>query len=286
MPEPFCEPLTVSLSMVETASYESLQIVDREHSQWIISHVLVGEVTTSCRGKSWQAHAGDVMVHPPSFPFSEIAAEPGIHQWCLLNVTLDHHRDLFQRYPIAPVVAIAPSSQFSQHFCALEQVWKGSATPFRELQVPALTLQLCGIVLECWQQAGGIPRPSSLQTPPDRFSGVVQYITEHLDQKLSREGLAELVHLHPSYFDRAFQRIYGVSPMHMVRNLRLRQGLRLLETTDLPLSAIAYACGLGDAGYFSRVFHQRYHQTPGQYRQSIQRAMIDYIPLDVDVHKG
>ena len=286
MPESFCEPFTVSLSMVETASYESLRIVESKYSQWIISHVLVGEVTTSCRGKSWEAHAGDVMVHPPSFPFSEIAAQPGIHQWCLLTVTLDHHLDLFQRYPVAPVVAIAPSAHYSQHFCALEQVWKEPATPFRELQVTTLMLQLCGIVLECWRQAGSISRPPSLQTQPERFSEVVEYIIEHLDQKLSREGLADLVHLHPSYFDRAFQRIYGISPMRMVRNLRLREGLRLLETTDLPLSAIAYACGLGDAGYFSRVFHQCYHQTPDQYRQSLQRAMTDYIPQDRNMHKG
>ena len=109
---------------------------------------------------------------------------------------------------------------------------------------------------------------------------VIRYITEHLYQKLARENLAALVHLHPSYFDRAFRQDYGVSPMHMVRQLRLRQGLRLLETTNLPLSAIAYTCGLGDAGYFNRVFHQHYGQTPGQYRQSIQRAMTDYISPD------
>lgn len=286
MPEQVHEQLELSLSMVETASYKSLRLIDKEHSQWIISYVLAGEVTTSCRGKSWQAYAGDAMVHPPHLPFSEIASKPGTHQWCLLDITLATSLDLFRRYPIAPVVTIAPSYHYSQHFCALEQLWIGPATPFRDLQVSALTLQLCGIVLECWYQAGSIPRPATLQTPPDRFSEVIQHITEHLDQTISREQLASLVHLHPNSFDRAFRGIYGVSAMQMVRDLRLRRSLRLLETTDLPLSAIAYACGLGDAGYFNRVFHRRYNQTPGQYRQSIQHVMTDYVSPPRNVSKS
>lgn len=286
MPEQVHEQLELSLSVVETASYESLRLINKEHAQWIISYVLAGEVTTHCRGKSWQVYAGDVMVHPPHLPFSEIAAKPGTHQWCLLDITLATSLDLFHRYPIAPVVTIAPSYHFSEHFRTLEQVWKGPATSFRDLQVSALTLQLCGIVLECWHQAGSIPRPATLQTPPDRFSEVIQYITEHLDQAISRENLAALVHLHPNYFDRAFRRIYGVSAMQMVRDLRLRRSLRLLETTDLPLSAIAYTCGLGDASYFNRVFHRCYGQTPGQYRQNMQYVMTDYISPSGNISKS
>jgi transcriptional regulator GlxA family with amidase domain len=115
-------------------------------------------------------------------------------------------------------------------------------------------------------------------TSQDRFVDVIRYMLAHLGDKLTRDDLASLVHLHPGYFDRIFHNVYGTSPMQMLRNLRLSRARQLLETTDAPLSAIALSCGLSDAGYFNRVFRQCYGQTPGQYRQSAKSTMQSYIP--------
>ena len=278
MPQNVHEHLEISLYVVETAPYQSLHLVDREYPHWILSYIACGDIETSSRGETWRARSGDIMIHPPHLPFSEIASGPGTHKWLSLDVSVAHNIDLFRLYPVAPVVPLPSLLNFSAVFDTLAHLWHEPSAPFRALQLSALAFQLCGIVLEGWSRTGYIPRPAALLTPQDRFIDVIRYMNEHLEQKLSRDDLAALVHLHPGYFDRIFHQIHGVAPMGMLRDLRLRRALQLLETTDMPLSALALKCGLGDAGYFSRVFRQCYGQTPGQYRQGVKSAMTSYIP--------
>ncbi|GHO87882.1 helix-turn-helix domain-containing protein [Dictyobacter formicarum] len=277
MSETVHEQLQLSLYMAEHASYASLDIVDQVYPHWVISYVVCGDVITSCCGESWRARAGDVMIHPPQLPFSEQAAGPGTHQWLLLDAVTSRHIDLFRLYPVSPVISLRATTSFSAVFGRLLTCWTDISLPFRHIQISAYTLQLCSIVLEAWQQQGSPPRPAALLTPSDRFTDVIGYMSQHLEQKLTRDDLAALVYLHPGYFDRAFRSIYGVSPMQMLRDLRLQQAQRLLETTNLSLHAIALQCGLGDAGYFSRVFRQYYGQPPGNYRESAKSAKESYM---------
>ncbi len=271
------EQLELSLYTVETASYTSLHIVDRSYPYWILSHVLYGEVETFTRNERWQVRAGDVMLHPPHLPFSERASHEGVHQWLLFNVMVSPNVDLFRLYPVAPVLSLFVPGHFAQTFETLQRVWKDAASLARRLQTFALAMQLFGIVLESWQRAGSVPRSLDLRTPQDRFIETIAYMTEHIDQKLLRDDLAAMVHLNPGYFDRVFRSIYGLTPMQMLRDLRLQHALQLLESTEASLGAIAVACGLSDAAYLSRVFRQRYGQTPGQYREGAKSTRVSYI---------
>lgn len=278
MVEALHEHLELSLYLVETAPYRSLNITDVTYPHWILSYVQEGNVTTQSCGESWQARSGDVMLHPPHLPFSEFASSGGTHQWLQLNANTATHVDLFRLYPVAPVTTLAAHNNFSTIFSLLQTTWREPATSWRNLRSTALALQLCSIVIESWQRSGSIPRPAALLTPQDRFVDVIRHMSAHLGDKLTRDDLAALVHLHPGYFDRVFHNVYGTSPMQMLRDLRLSRARQLLETTDAPLPAIALTCGLGDAGYFNRVFRQRFGQTPGQYRQSAKNTMRSYIP--------
>lgn len=278
MPANIHEHLELTLHVVEVSPYESLNLVNKEYPNWILSHVLSGQVEMRCGEQRWQVRAGDVMLHPPHLPFSELSDRAGTHQWMRLDVTVAHYYDLFQLHPVALVVSLTSPARFSALFNELLQLWSTSTSSLRDLQASALAIQLCGFVLESWQAAGGVPRAPELMTPRDRFMNVIKYMATHMEQKLTRDILAEQVHLHPGYFDRVFVSVYGVSPMQMLRDMRLRRALSLLESSDASLAAIAHQCGLGDAGYFSRIFRQRYGETPGQYRQSVKNAKVSYIP--------
>ena len=71
--------LNLTLHNVELAPYSSLNITNYERPNWIMSHVLWGDVRTGARGDFWRARGGDVMVHPPHIPFSECSKEPGLN---------------------------------------------------------------------------------------------------------------------------------------------------------------------------------------------------------------
>jgi transcriptional regulator GlxA family with amidase domain len=68
-------------------------------------------------------------------------------------------------------------------------------------------------------------------------------------------------------FKRRFVQATGMSPLEYVHTLRLEEAKHLLETTALPVEAVAVEVGYQDASFFSRLFRRRVALTPAQYRR-------------------
>jgi len=52
-----------------------------------------------------------------------------------------------------------------------------------------------------------------------------------------------------------------------VHTLRLEESKHTLETTDLPIEAVANEAGYEDASFFGRLFRRKVGLTPAQYRK-------------------
>jgi AraC-like DNA-binding protein len=200
----------------------------------------------------------------------------GTHQWLALDIQVWPQLDLLQRYPVSPVVTLHSPDAFSRVFRRLSGVWSDSGAPARDVRLMSLTLELLALIIESWEAGGAVPRPASLQTG-ERFQGVVAHMTQHMQSKISREELAHRAHLHPGYFDRVFRAHYGVAPMQMLRDLRLRRAQELLQSTSATLDVVAQQCGLGNAAQFSRTFRNHFGQTPGEYRESAKQTKQSYL---------
>ncbi|MEP6565571.1 MAG: helix-turn-helix domain-containing protein, partial [Mesorhizobium sp.] len=57
-----------------------------------------------------------------------------------------------------------------------------------------------------------------------------------------------------------------ISPMAAYLALRVHYAKSLLEASDLQIGEIAFRCGFGNAGHFSRVFRQHTGITPTNLR--------------------
>jgi len=275
MPDAVHQQTSLSVYQVARTPYQTLR-AEIEHGHWAISFVREGAVETLTRAVRDPAPAGSVMVHPPALPYAEYAEVPGTHEWVVFECDLRPGLALFRFYPVAAVVPLAAPAAFSALFGVLLGAWEAPASAARDLRVSALTLQLLGLVLESWQASGSVPRPPSLMTAQDRFSGLIVYLSQNLDRKLGRDEIAAFVHLRPNSLDRAFRRAYGVAPMRMLRDLRLQRARHLLESSDRTVAAVAALCGFEEAGYFSRAFRRETGQTPGEYRRSLDAARRSY----------
>ena len=272
LPSSLIAHLELSLHQVEVGRYTSLDLTDVVWPHWVISFVQSGQVETTTGGERSRAVGGDAMVHPPHLPFSERADGPGTHLYFIFDALLPPHLDLLRLHPVSPVVRLPSPADYAETFGHLRNAWALPVTPARDLRAFALATELLASILDGWQAAGCPPRPAALQTPEDRFAAVVGFMADHLDRRLTRDELAGRVCLHPGYFDRAFRAAYGLAPMQMLRDLRLRRARLLLESTDDTLDSIAHACGLGDAAALSRAFRARYGAAPGQHRQSAKQT--------------
>ena len=97
------------------------------------------------------------------------------------------------------------------------------------------------------------------------------WLGDHLDENLGVEALAGRVGMSPRTFARVFRRETGTTPAVFVEELRVETARRLLETTDLTVTAVAHRVGMKHAETLHRAFQRRLGTTPDRYRQHFGR---------------
>ena len=101
----------------------------------------------------------------------------------------------------------------------------------------------------------------------DRLLPVLRHVEANLDKPLSASDLARQACLSPSRFYAVFKRVFGITPMAYVQDVRLRLAQRLLIATTRPVGEIAMMVGFASPYYFSRTFHRYCRTTPTSFRE-------------------
>lgn len=121
------------------------------------------------------------------------------------------------------------------------------------------------------RRAGGQSQFSSLlelEPKSDRIQSVLTYAKGHLSNRLSVEELAEVAHLSPRQFSRAFQTETGQTPAKAIEHLRLEAARVLMEDTSHTIDVVAQQTGFADRNRMRRAFLRAFGQPP----QVIRRA--------------
>lgn len=208
------------------------------------------------------------MIHRPNEPFNVISKMEGVHYLFNINAKVRDGDDFFKLFPLGKVIRIRDQSEYERRFDELRSLWLQEEDDFRNVQVGSLAFFLLYEIMESTKLGGR--RSSRDPYVTDRFNEALQYMEERLDQEISREELSKLYHMNPVYFSRAFQKIYKLTPMQMLRKLRLQQAKQMLEYTDYTIEHISQRCGYYDASHFSKVFRGEYGRGPAEYRKSIE----------------
>ena len=83
---------------------------------------------------------------------------------------------------------------------------------------------------------------------------------------LKMEELGDMVGLSRVQLYRKVKALTGLSPVELLRQMRLQQGYLLLSSTTKTVQEIAYEVGFGTPGYFSKCFKQQYGKYPTELR--------------------
>ena len=67
---------------------------------------------------------------------------------------------------------------------------------------------------------------------------------------------------------RKLKALTGKTPTQYIRILRMKRAMKLLNSTELNISEIAYNLGFSDPNYFTRTFQKVYGKTPSSIRKS------------------
>jgi two-component system response regulator YesN len=101
---------------------------------------------------------------------------------------------------------------------------------------------------------------------------VITLIERNYGQDISLASAAAEVGLNPNYLSTLFKSETGASFLEHLTQFRLEQAKRLLASSTMNVSQIAYAVGYDSPRYFSTLFARREGTTPSRFRRGERRA--------------
>jgi AraC family transcriptional regulator len=133
--------------------------------------------------------------------------------------------------------------------------------------VSALAVE--GLTLELLAE-GARRSPSQVErTPPRWLRQVRDLLHDGFRQRLTLDGIAGSVGVHPAHLARVFRQRHGCTVGDYVRRLRIEYACHCLRTSDTALATIALAAGFSDQSHFSRVFKRQTGMSPAVFRESV-----------------
>ncbi len=109
--------------------------------------------------------------------------------------------------------------------------------------------------------------PHSIESP-SYMQKLLRYITEHLDEQLSLDSLAEKFFVSRAKLTKDFRATVNTSLHEYVTAVRLHRA-KILLREGVPLPIVSQQCGYALESSFIYMFHKRTGMTPGEYRKSI-----------------
>jgi AraC family transcriptional activator FtrA len=119
-------------------------------------------------------------------------------------------------------------------------------------------------------QAQYIDTPLPALDPADPFLEVLSWAQANLAEPITISDLAKRAAMSKRNFARRFLAALGTTPYRWILRQRLQLAQRLLETSDLPVDAIAQASGFATAANMRARFLDGLDTTPSAYRRTFR----------------
>jgi transcriptional regulator GlxA family with amidase domain len=121
-------------------------------------------------------------------------------------------------------------------------------------------------------QAQFIERPVPLTNSDNRFSLVLEWITENLEKEHNIDALAERAAMSRRNFTRHFRQATGTSVKQWLLSQRLAHAQRMLESGDASIEVVALEAGFGSALSLRQHFRSAFRTSPSAYRASFRET--------------
>ena len=97
----------------------------------------------------------------------------------------------------------------------------------------------------------------------------MEYIHEHIAEKLTLDEIAQHCHLHPNYLCTVFKQYTGETIFEYRNRFRVETAARLLQMEDLSVSKVAELSGFRSECQFYQKFKAHTGMTPKAYKGTI-----------------
>ncbi|MBQ7207895.1 MAG: helix-turn-helix domain-containing protein [Lentisphaeria bacterium] len=159
---------------------------------------------------------------------------------------------------------LADRMQIDAYLARLKEELDRRTRGYKTVAVSIL-LEILVLLLRCSPKQMAV-KSGTLPGDGGSLLKVVNALEKAPEKHLSLAQMAKLSGMCVSSFTRKFRILTGVSPTEYLISLRIEKAENLLKTTDLPVYAIADACGFNNINYFIKTFRRFRHVTPAKFR--------------------
>ncbi|SFD46979.1 transcriptional regulator, AraC family [Chitinophaga sp. CF118] len=103
----------------------------------------------------------------------------------------------------------------------------------------------------------------------NRLNYVLNYIQEHLTEKIAVDVLSRKAYLSRNMFFKWFKEQFGITPLEYINRERLKLAKQLLCKPEHNIYTVSKLCGFSDVNYFVRIFKKMEGTTPKAYQTCI-----------------
>lgn len=112
-----------------------------------------------------------------------------------------------------------------------------------------------------------------IEKKAEKYSELAQQIKnlvqqDYHDSNLNSQFIADRINMNNAYLGRIFKSSYGRSINDYINTCRIEETIKLLKTTNLPVSEIAQQVGFSNIKYFYVLFKKATGITPAKFRSS------------------
>ncbi|SDT35519.1 AraC-type DNA-binding protein [Paenibacillaceae bacterium GAS479] len=148
-------------------------------------------------------------------------------------------------------------------------------TPFVSLLTGEATAEVCySYIIKLLEH---IKKPQQLQNSRDyidpRLIQLNRYIRKNYNTPISLQELADYVGVHPTYLSNTYSKVFKISPILFLNQLRLRAAKELLIDHELTIKEIAELVGYNSVSQFSLIFKRFHSKTPSQFRKDALKSI-------------
>lgn len=213
-----------------------------------------GKILVEANGESIYSDGGSIMFVPKGLSYNTEILEN--MRMAVIHFKLD--RDLDFRNPA--VLKIQDNGIKQLFESILRNYHVGVSVDFRCMS----------LLYELFARLEEFRAGSNANKPYDRIRAVKEYIEQrYSDPSVYIESIAGEFGISTSYLRREFSKVYGISPVVFLRDVRVNNSKNMLESGYLSVEEIAEHCGFSSASYFIQVFHKTVGETPARYREGI-----------------
>ena len=105
-----------------------------------------------------------------------------------------------------------------------------------------------------------------------RILKVHHYISEHYQEHIELNDLAQMVGMTKTSFSRFFKLRTGTTPSEYIINIRLGHATKLLIDSTHSIAEISFLCGFNNLSNFNRIFKSKKHFTPKEFRDNYYKT--------------